>query len=34
MAATEIEWRCLLVPKDAVELQKVVELLHRHAIPT
>jgi hypothetical protein len=34
MLATEIEWRRLLVPKDPVELQRVVELLHRHAIPT
>jgi hypothetical protein len=34
MLATEIEWRRLPVPKDPVELQRVVELLHRHAIPT
>jgi hypothetical protein len=29
-----IEWRRLPVPKDPVELQRVVELLHHHAIPT
>jgi len=34
MLATEIEWRRLSAPKDPVELQRVVELLHRHAIRT
>jgi hypothetical protein len=34
ISATEIEWRRLPVPKDPVELQRVIELLHRHAIPT
>jgi hypothetical protein len=34
MLATEIQWRRLPVPKDPVELQRVIELLHSHAIPT
>jgi hypothetical protein len=34
MLATEIEWRRLPVPKDPIELQRVVESLRRHAIPT
>jgi hypothetical protein len=33
-STTEIEWRRLPVPKDPDKLQRVVELLHRHAIPT
>jgi hypothetical protein len=33
MLITEIEWRRLPVPKDPAELQRVIELLHRHTIP-
>jgi hypothetical protein len=31
---TEIQWRRLPVPKDPAQLQRVIELLHRHSIPT
>ena len=31
---TEIHWRRLPVAKEPAHLQRVVELLHRHAIPT
>jgi hypothetical protein len=31
---TEIHWRRLPVAKEPADLQKVIELLHRHAIPT
>jgi hypothetical protein len=34
ISTTEIEWRRLPVPKDPVALQRLVEILHRHAIPT
>jgi hypothetical protein len=34
ISTTEIEWRRLPAPKDPVELQRLIELLHRHAIPT
>ena len=32
--ATEIHWRRLPVSKDPAHLQRVIELLHSHAIPT
>jgi hypothetical protein len=34
MLATEIQWRRLPVPKDPAQLQRVIELLRLHAIPT